>query len=66
VFTLGGQAVVLAWRRRKGASPVGAAFSSAASLPLVIVVVGFLLWLPTDYPHFLLRDARSKLGLARE
>jgi hypothetical protein len=30
---------------------------------VTVVATGALLWLPTDHPHFILRDARSRLGL---
>jgi hypothetical protein len=39
------------------------ALASAASLPVVFTVAGFLGWLATDYPHFVVRDAREQIGL---
>jgi hypothetical protein len=59
----GGQAMVFRARRRSGASPLSAVAASLAALPVTVVATGALLWLPTDHPHFILRDARSRLGL---
>jgi hypothetical protein len=50
-------------RLRSGASPASAATASLGALPVAIVVTGALLWLPTDHPHFIFRDARLRLGL---
>jgi hypothetical protein len=71
-WTLGGLALlgivagpVLTFRSRlrSGASPASAATASLAALPVAIIVTGALLWLPTDHPHFIFRDARLRLGL---
>jgi hypothetical protein len=60
-LTLGGQAaVVLRASRRSAGLAVAAAL---VSLPLLGTTAAFLAWLPTDYPHFLVRDARRRLGL---
>ena len=42
-------------------SPPGVA--ALVALPAAAVLAGFLTWLPTDYPHFLAKDARPRLGL---
>jgi len=39
------------------------ALASVASLPVVFTVASFLVWLATDYPHFVARDARGHIGL---
>lgn len=45
------------------ASLLSAAAAALVALPLLSVAGGALAWLPTDYPHFLAHDARSRLGL---
>jgi hypothetical protein len=45
------------------ASLLGAAAAAVAALPLLSVAGGAIAWLPTDYPHFLAENARSRLGL---
>ena len=62
-LTLTAQAGVFASARRRGASLSAAAVASAASLPVAIAGVALLLWLPTDYPHLLVRGARARLGI---
>ena len=37
--------------------------AALVALPLLSVAGGALAWLPTDYPHFLAENARSRLGL---
>jgi hypothetical protein len=59
---LGGQLLVF----RRGLGRLGLAGAAAAALvalPLVSVLAGAIAWLPTDYPHFLVHDARARLGL---
>jgi hypothetical protein len=58
----GGQLLVFGLALRRTAIP-GAAALALAALPLLSVGVGALAWLPTDYPHFLVHDARARLGL---
>ena len=48
---------------RRGALKIAAASATVAALPVLLLAAGFLAWLPTDYPHFLARDARDRLGL---
>ena len=61
-FIIGGQLLVFgrALRRLRLAA---AATAALVVLPLMSVAVGALAWLATDYPHFLVQDARSRLGL---
>lgn len=59
---LGGQLLVFGLAlRRFGLS--GAAAAALVALPPLSVTAGAAAWLPTDYPHFLLQDARARLGL---
>jgi hypothetical protein len=59
----GGQWMTLRALRRRGAGWWAAAAGSLAALAPLAVLVGALGWLSTDYPHFLARDARPRLGL---
>jgi hypothetical protein len=59
---LAAEAAAFALARRRW-SRTRAALVALASFPVVGVVAGALAWLPTDYPHFLVLDARAKLGL---
>jgi hypothetical protein len=58
----GGQLLVFAVVSSR-ASLLSAAAAALVALPLLSVAGGALAWLPTDYPHFLALDARSRLGL---
>lgn len=58
-----GQILFLRARLRAGARPAAAAAASVAVSPVLFVLVGALLWLPTDHPHFIVKDARERLGL---
>ena len=40
-----------------------AGFAAALAFPLAALLSAFLTWLPTDYPHFLAREARRTLRL---
>jgi hypothetical protein len=52
----------VAWAtRRKSLAAQSAA--TLATFPVVGLVFSALAWLPTDYPHFLVLDARSALHL---
>jgi hypothetical protein len=54
---------VFAVATRRGAKPARAALLAAVSLAAAGPLVGALAWTATDYPHFLVRDARQRLGL---
>lgn len=58
-----GQWATLRALQRRGVSRWGAAAASLAMFAPLAVLAGALCWLPTDYPHFLVRDARQRLGL---
>jgi hypothetical protein len=60
---VGGQLLVYRLALRRSGPAAAAALALAALVPLS-VGVGVLVWLPTDYPHFLATDARARLGLA--
>jgi len=51
-----------AWALRKRA-PSRQAAGALAAFPVAGVLASALAWLPTDYPHFLVLDARAKLHL---
>jgi hypothetical protein len=57
------QAAVFLGLRRRGRSLATAALVSAGSLAVAGPLVTALLWLPTDYPHLFVADARARLGL---
>ena len=59
---VGGQLLVFGLVLRRAGTPA-AAGAALVALPLLSVALGGLLWLATDYPHFLAHDARSRLGL---
>jgi hypothetical protein len=59
---VGGQLLVFGLVLRRASIP-GAAAAALVALPLLSVAAGALAWLPTDYPHFLVHDARARLGL---
>ena len=63
VLTLALQAVayVYVWGRSRSAISAGSA--GLLALPAAAVLAAFLTWLPTDYPHFLAKGARPRLGL---
>jgi hypothetical protein len=61
-LTLGGQALVFRAVRRRSATAT-AALVAALALPPITIAAGVLTWLPTDYPHFLVEDARARMGL---
>lgn len=61
-FIIGGQLLVFGLvRRRRGL--LASATAALVALPLLSVGGGALAWLATDYPHFLVHDARARLGL---
>jgi hypothetical protein len=59
---VGGQLVAFRIARNRVGPAAAAAVALAALVPATIGA-GALVWLPTDYPHFLARDARALLGL---
>lgn len=60
---LGSQALVLRALSRRGA-PLGVAMAGAlASLAPALLLTGAVLWLVTDYPHFLAFHTRTRLGV---
>ena len=63
--TIGGQAMAFLWVRRRGASLGRSALAAVAALPFTLVASGSAAWLLTDYPHFLVRDVRSRLGIPK-
>jgi hypothetical protein len=63
--TLAGQWLVLREARKRRLPPLRAALVGVISVPAVVAVVAAVLWLPTDYPHFLAPDVRSRLGLPK-
>lgn len=60
---LGGECWVFQRLRQRGCSPIRAGLGAAASFTVIAPVTATLLWLPTDYPHLFLRDARTRFGL---
>lgn len=54
-----------AWQlaRRRGAAPLASTIVAIAALPLAALLAGALTFLLTDYPHFLLHDARARTGI---
>lgn len=62
VLVPGSQLLVYRVARRRQ-SPTLACGVAILSLPFVSVGLAAFLWLPTDYPHFLAREARARLGL---
>jgi hypothetical protein len=61
--TLAGQGLVYRTARRRRWSRAAATGVSVASLPAWLLAAGVLTWLPTDYPHLLVENARDRLGL---
>ena len=58
-----GQWLVFRALQRRGAAWWSAAAASLAAFAPLALLAGMLTWLPTDYPHFLMRHARQRLGL---
>jgi hypothetical protein len=59
----GGVCLVFWNARRRGQRPLIAAVAALAALPPLALAAGALVWIPTDYPHFLVRNTRERLGL---
>jgi hypothetical protein len=62
-LTLGGQALVLWLLRRRRVSLAAATLAAALAVPVAAVPPALGVWLLTDYPHFLAREARARLGV---
>ena len=61
--TFGGQGLAfLAVRRRKGTT-TRSVLAAVAALPVSLLVSGAVAWLATDYPHFIVQDARARLRI---
>lgn len=52
---------VLVFRRARSAAAAG--FAAVLFFPLAALLAALLTWLPTDYPHFMARETRQRLGL---
>jgi hypothetical protein len=61
ILALQGTAFALA-RSRKLSVPA-ATLAAVAALPVAVLLSGSASFLATDYPHFLLEDARTRLGV---
>jgi len=62
-LTLAGPVVAYVLVRRRKAPVVTSTLAAVAAVPLAALLAGAATWLATDYPHFLVRDARARLGL---
>jgi hypothetical protein len=62
LLTLAGEGLVYARTRRRH-GPWRAALAAAVALPVAMGLAAVLTWLPSDYPHLFVTDARSRLGL---
>ena len=63
VLTLLAQATFYLSVFRRSRSELTAGFAALLAFPVAALLAAFLTWLPTDYPHFLGLDARSRVGL---
>jgi hypothetical protein len=63
LLTLAGQGTVFALVRRRKGSVLAATVVAVAALPLAVVSSAGVCWLATDYPHFLVADARGRLRI---
>ena len=61
--TLGLQAAVFAGARWRRASIGSATLAAVVALPAAVLVSGAATWLATDYPHFIVKGARTSLGM---
>jgi hypothetical protein len=57
------QAAAFAVARRRPVSIIAATMVAVVALPLAMLVAGGASWLVTDYPHFVMEDARGRLGV---
>ncbi len=58
-----GQALAFVLVRRQGGSVRTSTLGAVAALPVAALLAGALTFLLTDYPHFLVQDARERIGL---
>ena len=49
--------------RRRGAAPFASTLVAVAALPLAALFAGALTFLLSDYPHFLVHNARARTGI---
>jgi hypothetical protein len=63
--TIGGQGLAFLLVRRRGGSMGRSALAAVAALPVALLVSGGAAWLLTDYPHFLVDNARERLGVPK-
>jgi hypothetical protein len=62
-LTLAVQGAVFAIGRWRRLSVGPATLAALVVLPLAVLVSGGASWLATDYPHFLVKGARARLGI---
>ena len=62
-LTLAAQAAAFALVRSRKRSVGAATVAAVAALPLAVLLSGGASWLATDYPHFVVKDARARLGI---
>jgi hypothetical protein len=63
VVIVAGQAAAWLLARRRGAAPIAATLVAVAALPLAALFAGALTFLLSDYPHFLVHNARARTGI---
>ncbi len=63
--TIGGQGLVFLWVRRRSGSTGRGALAAVVALPFTLLASGAAAWLLTDYPHFVLENARERLGVPK-
>ncbi len=63
--TIGGQGLAFLLVRRRGGSAGRCALAAAGVLPLSLLASGGAAWLLTDYPHFVVENARERLGVPK-
>jgi hypothetical protein len=63
VFILALQAAAFVLARSRKLSVPAATLAAVAMLPVAVLLSGGASWLATDYPHFLVKDARTRLGV---
>jgi hypothetical protein len=61
--TLAGPVVAYVLVRRRKASVGASTLAAVAAVPVAALLSGAATWIATDYPHFLAKDARARLGL---
>ena len=63
LLTLAGQGAVFALVRRRRGSVLAATLVAVIALPPAVLLSAGVSWLVTDYPHFLVENARGRLGV---